>query len=62
MDELVSDLKRLDRTHGFEIPQRPDEIFFELPQPLGPATAELVQVGHGQRVGRGVAGIKAVQP
>ena len=30
MNELVPDLKRLDRTHGFEIPQRPDQVLLEM--------------------------------
>ena len=62
MDELVSDLKRLDPAGRFEIPQRLEKIFLEVAELLGPAAAELVQIGHAQRVGRGVAGIKAVQP
>ena len=30
MDDLVPDLKRLDRTNGFEIPQRPDQVLLEM--------------------------------
>ena len=58
MDELVPDLKRLDRTHGSKLLKRLGQILLEFPHLLGPATAEFVQVGHSQRVGRGVAGIK----
>ena len=45
-----------------ELPQRLGQIFLEVAELLGLAAAELVQVGHGQRVRRGVAGIEAVQP
>ena len=62
VDELVPDRKRLDRAGRFEIPECLGQILLEFPHLLGLAAAELVQVGHAQRVGRGVAGIKAVQP
>ena len=62
MDEIVSDLEAPDRADRFEIPQRPDQAFFESSHPLGLATAELVQVGHAQRVGCSVAGIESMQP
>ena len=60
MDEIVPDLKRLDRADGFEILERLGQILFESPQPLGLAAADLMQVGHAQRVRLGMAGIEAV--
>ena len=62
VDELVPDLERPDRADRFEIPECLGQILLEFPELLGPAAAELVQVGHTQRVGRGVGGIEAVQP
>ena len=62
MDEIVSDLKCLDPANGFESPQGLDQILLELPHLLGLAAAELVQILDPQRVGRGVAGVEAVQP
>ena len=62
MDELVPDLKRLERPHGDKLLKRLGQILLELPHLLGLAAAELVQILDPQRVGRGVAGIEAVQP
>ncbi len=61
-DERIPDRKRLDRTHGSEIPECLGQILLEFAELLCPAAAEFVQGGHAQRVGRGVAGIKAGQP
>ena len=62
VDQVVPNLKRLDRAEGFEIPQRLGQIFFELPQPFGLAAAELVQVGDGQWVGCSVAIANLFEP
>ena len=62
MDQIVSDLKRLDRAGRFEISQGLGQIFLEVAELLGLAAAELMQVSHAQRVGLGVARVETVQP
>ena len=62
VDQIVPDLKPLDRADGFEIPQRLAQILLEVSKLFCSAPAELVQVGYAQRVGRGVGGVEAVQP
>ena len=62
VNQVVPDLKRLDRASRFEIPQRLGQIFLEVSKLFCLAAAEFVQILDTQGVGRGVAGVEAVQP